>query len=144
MLSMVTGSGCCGRVCDLRLGSSLSPDGCLPGFAEQGPKEPAVVEGQQKTSQLAPCFSPHARRGCLVEKDTMRSNRSRALVDSGEQRLFEKCKGEGVIHLPRGKELLLTSASRFQRSLSLSLFSRPFNLITMVEVQFTFNKIHPF
>lgn len=144
MLSMGTGRGCCRRVCDLRLGSSLSPDGYLPGIAEQGPKEPAVVEGQQETPQLAPCFCPPARRGCLVEQDTMRSNRSRALIDSGERRLFEKCKGEGVIRLSRRKELLLTTASRFQRSLSLSLFSRPFNLVTMVEVQFTLNKIHPF
>lgn len=93
MLAVGMGSGHCTGSCDPALGSSLSPDGCLPGIAEQGPREPAGVEGQQKTPQLALCFHPHARRGCLAEQDTLRKKRSRAPVDSGDQRLFEKRKG---------------------------------------------------
>lgn len=138
------GSGHCTGSCDPALGSSLSPDGCLPGIAEQGPREPAGVEGQQKTPQLALCFHPHARRGCLAEQDTLRKKRSRAPVDSGDQRLFEKRKGRESPPSGGGGIADAQVSISISKVLSLSLFSRLFNLISMVEVQFTFNKIHPF
>lgn len=114
-----TSAGCghCTGSCDPGLGSSLSPDGCLPDIAEQEPREPAGVEGQQKTPQLALCFRPHARRGCLAEQDILRKKRSRARVDSGDQRLFEK----GSPPLPGGIVDAQVSIST-SKVLSLSLF----------------------